>query len=162
MSIYQFDVQNAKGETVSLANYKNKILLIVNTASQCGYTRQYKELQELHNKYSSEDFVVLGFPCNQFGNQEPGSNEEIQSFCQLNFGVTFPVFAKVNVNGNDASPLFKYLTTEARGILGTKDVKWNFTKFLVNRQGEVVKRYASATNPLSIQEDISELLHVKK
>ena len=126
MSIYDFRVKTIRGEEQSLADYKGKVLLIVNTASKCGFTPQYKELQELYEQYRDRGFVVLGFPCNQFGNQEPGTEEEIEQFCQVNYGVTFPMFAKVDVNGENAHPLFQYLKEKAPGVLGTKAIKWNF------------------------------------
>lgn len=157
MSVYQFEVKTINGENISLSDYKGEVLLIVNTASNCGFTPQYKELQELYEKYKEKGFAVLGFPCNQFMNQEPGTESDIQSFCELNFGVTFPLFTKVDVNGKNAHPLFQYLTEEAPGLLGMKAVKWNFTKFLVNRSGEVVERYAPNTNPKEIAEDIEKL-----
>jgi len=132
--------------------------LIVNTASKCGFTPQYEGLNELHEKYHSKDFSVLGFPCNQFGGQEPGSNEEIQNFCSLNFQTTFPVFGKIDVNGEQADPLYQYLTEAQPGILGTKKIKWNFTKFLINKNGGVVKRFASSTKPKDISNSIEALI----
>ncbi|KYD26169.1 MULTISPECIES: glutathione peroxidase [Bacillaceae] len=158
MSIYDFRVKTIRGEEQSLADYKGKVLLIVNTASKCGFTPQYKELQELYEQYRDRGFVVLGFPCNQFGNQEPGTEEEIEQFCQVNYGVTFPMFAKVNVNGENAHPLFQYLKEKAPGVLGTKAIKWNFTKFLVDRNGNVVARFASQTKPSELKNEIEELL----
>jgi glutathione peroxidase len=134
------------------------VLLIVNTASQCGFTPQYQGLQSIYNKFEQQGFAVLGFPCNQFGQQEPGSASEIQSFCEARFGVTFPLFEKVDVNGGNAHPLFKYLTKSAPGIFGTEGIKWNFTKFLVDRSGKVVKRYPSTTKPEEIEKDIQALL----
>jgi glutathione peroxidase len=157
MSVYQFSAKTIKGETRPLSDYEGKVLLIVNTASKCGFTPQYKELQELYDNYRERGFEVLGFPCNQFMKQEPGSEEEIAAFCQVNYGVTFPMFSKVDVNGPNAHPLFRYLTKSAPGILGGA-VKWNFTKFLVNKRGEVVKRYAPTTSPGSIAGDIERLL----
>lgn len=157
-SIYDFSANSIEGQPVSLSTYKDKVLLIVNTASQCGFTPQYQGLQSVHNKYESQGFTVLGFPCNQFGQQEPGSANEIQSFCETRFGVTFPLFEKVDVNGENAHPLFKFLTKAAPGIFGTEGIKWNFTKFLVDRSGQVVKRYPSTTKPEDIEKDIQALL----
>jgi len=158
MSIYDYSVNNIKGEEVSLADYKGQVMLIVNTASKCGFTPQYTGLQKLHEQYEGTGLAVLGFPCNQFGSQEPGNEEEISSFCQLNHGVTFPLFAKIDVNGANAAPLYKYLTKEAPGLLGTKAVKWNFTKFLVDRNGKVVKRFAPTDTPEQISAHIQKLL----
>jgi glutathione peroxidase len=157
MSIYTYSGTTIQGQEQSLSIYSGKVLLIVNTASKCGFTPQYKELQELYEKYKDKGFVVLGFPTNQFGHQEPGSNSAIAEFCQINYGVTFPMFAKIDVKGTDAHPLFQYLTTEARGFL-TKTIKWNFTKFLIDRQGQVVRRYAPKTVPSKISQDIEQLL----
>ncbi|MBD1822770.1 glutathione peroxidase [Cyanobacteria bacterium FACHB-DQ100] len=157
-SIYDFSANSIEGQPVSLSAYKDKVLLIVNTASQCGFTPQYQGLQSIHNKYENQGFAVLGFPCNQFGQQEPGSANEIQSFCEMRFGVTFPLFEKVDVNGANAHPLFKFLTKAAPGIFGTEGIKWNFTKFLVDRSGQVVKRYPSTTKPEDIEKDIQALL----
>jgi glutathione peroxidase len=158
MSIYSFAVKTSEQQEKSLADYQGKVVLIVNTASQCGFTPQYKELQALYEKYGSEKFAVLAFPCNQFAGQEPGDNAEIVSFCQLNYQVSFPVFAKVEVNGKNTAPLFAYLKSQCKGVLGTEAIKWNFTKFLVNPQGEVVKRYAPTTTPNSIAQDIERYL----
>lgn len=157
-SIYDFSVNTISGDTVSLENYRGKVLLIVNTASKCGFTPQYTGLEKLYKNHQAQGLEVLGFPCNQFGAQEPGSEDEIASFCSLNFGVSFPLFAKIDVNGAEAAPLYQYLKAEAPGILGTKDVKWNFTKFLVNREGQVVKRYAPQDTPEKIEADIKALL----
>lgn len=157
-SIYDFSANSLEGQPVPLSTFKDKVLLIVNTASQCGFTPQYQGLQSIHNQYENQGFAVLGFPCNQFGQQEPGSASEIQSFCETRFGVTFPLFEKVDVNGSDAHPLFKYLTKAAPGIFGTEGIKWNFTKFLVDRSGKVVKRYPSTTKPEDIEKDIQALL----
>ena len=157
-NIYQFSCEDAKGNEVELNDYQGKTLLIVNTASKCGFTPQYEGLEELQKKYGSENFSVLAFPCNQFGGQEPGSNEEIVEFCTLNYSNTFPVFSKVDVNGNDAHPLFNFLTTEKKGLLGTEKIKWNFTKFLINKEGEPVARYGSSTTPEKIQADIEKIL----
>ncbi|MFD4706524.1 glutathione peroxidase [Gottfriedia sp. NPDC058432] len=158
MSIYDFEVKDSKGEEVSLSNYKDKVVIVVNTASACGYTPQYKDLQALYEEYKEDGLEILGFPCNQFMNQEPGSNEEIQSFCELNFGVTFPVFAKIDVNGDKADPLFKYLSSKAPGIMGLKSIKWNFTKFIIDKNGEVIERFAPQTNPQEMRATIEELL----
>ena len=157
-SLHQFSVSNAQGQPVSLADYKGKVLLIVNTASACGFTPQYQELEQLYQRFKAKGLVVLAFPCNQFGAQEPGTDNEIQQFCQLNYGVSFPVMAKLQVNGPEASPVFAYLKDNARGLLKTRAIKWNFTKFLVNQQGEVVKRYAPRTKPASIASAIEDML----
>lgn len=157
-SIYDFSANSLEGQPVSLSTFKDKVLLIVNTASQCGFTPQYQGLQSIYNKFEAQGFAVLGFPCNQFGQQEPGTATEIQSFCETRFGVTFPLFEKVDVNGSNAHPLFKYLTKSAPGIFGTEGIKWNFTKFLVDRSGKVVKRYPSTTKPEEIEKDIQALL----
>ncbi|MFC4656423.1 MULTISPECIES: glutathione peroxidase [Rheinheimera] len=156
--VHHFKVNDHQGQTVDLASYRDKVLLIVNTASQCGFTPQYQELEQLYQKYKADGFVVLAFPCNQFGTQEPGTDQEIQQFCQLNYGVNFPVFGKVQVNGLDADPLFEYLKDQARGLMKTRAIKWNFTKFLVNRQGDVVKRYAPRTKPMSLCQSVEEVL----
>jgi len=158
MSVYEYSAKTIKDENVSLSNYQGDVLLIVNTASKCGFTPQYKDLQALYEEEKENGLTVLGFPCNQFGGQEPGSSNDIEQFCELNYGVSFPMFAKVDVKGEHAHPLFTYLTEQAPGLLGSKGIKWNFTKFLVNRQGEVVKRYAPQTAPKDIQKDIKELL----
>jgi len=157
-TIYSFSVKTAEQQDKSLADYEGKVLLIVNTASRCGFTPQYQELQALYEKYGSEKFAVLAFPCNQFAGQEPQDNAEIVSFCQLTYQVSFPVFAKIEVNGNNAHPLFAYLKSQQKGILGTEAIKWNFTKFLVTPQGEVVKRYSPSTAPSSITQDIETYL----
>lgn len=159
MSIYEFKAMTIKGEEKALSEYEGNVMLVVNTASNCGFTPQFKELQELYETYKNQGFIILGFPSNQFMNQEPGTNQDIQEFCQLNYGVTFPMFGKVDVNGANAHPLFTYLTENEKGLLGSKSIKWNFTKFLINQKGEVVKRYAPSTNPISIQKDIDKLLH---
>ena len=158
MSIYDFDARQIDGKTVPLNQYKGMAMLIVNTASACGFTPQFGGLEELHKQYADKGLVVLGFPCNQFGGQDPGSNEEIQSFCQLNYGVTFPMMEKIDVNGADADPLFKYLSAEAPGLLGSKAIKWNFTKFLVGKDGEVIKRYGPQEAPKGIGKDIEKAL----
>jgi glutathione peroxidase len=157
-SIYDFSVTTLEGKPLNLSTYKGKVLLIVNTASQCGFTPQYQGLQALYNKYASQGLVILGFPCNQFGQQEPGSVSEIQAFCKTRFGVTFPLFQKVDVNGKDAHPLFQYLTKAAPGLFGTETIKWNFTKFLVDRNGKVVERYASLAKPEDLDKVIQKLL----
>jgi glutathione peroxidase len=158
MSIYDLTVQSIKGEQISMDAYKDKVLLITNTASKCGFTPQYKGLQNVYDELHDKGFEVLGFPCNQFGGQEPGNEEEINQFCELNYGVTFPLFAKVDVNGSQAHPLFQMLKKSAPGILGTEAIKWNFTKFLIDRNGQVVKRYAPTDSPQSIAADIKQLL----
>lgn len=160
MSVYEYTVITNQGEEQSLKEYEGNVLLIVNTASKCGFTPQYKELQELYDKYHDRGFFVLGFPCNQFGNQEPGSDEEIRSFCEINYQVTFPLFRKVEVKGEHAHPLFRYLTQSAPGFLN-KEIKWNFTKFLVDAQGNVVKRFAPTTSPKKIAPEIELLLEKK-
>jgi len=156
--IYNFELETIEGSTISLEEYKGKTLLIVNVASKCGFTSQYKELEELYQKYSDKGFVILGFPCNQFGFQEFENNEEIIEFCKLNYDVTFPMFSKIEVNGKDQEPLYKYLKKEQVGLLGSKDIKWNFTKFLVNKKGEVIERFAPAAAPLSFEKTILEIL----
>ena len=157
-SIYDFEAQQMNGKTVPLSQYKDKVLLIVNTASACGFTPQFGGLEELHKEYADRGLVVLGFPCNQFGAQDPGSNDEIASFCQLNYGVSFPMMAKIDVNGADASPLYKWLTAEAPGLLGSKAIKWNFTKFLVGKDGQVIRRYAPQDAPKKLAADIEAAL----
>lgn len=157
MFIYNLSVEDYKGNQKKLSDFKGKVLLIVNTASKCGFTPQYKELQELYEKYHEVGLEILAFPCDQFANQEPGKNEEIQQFCQINYGLTFPVYAKIEVNGENAHPLFRYLRSQKKGILGDK-IKWNFTKFLVDRNGNVTARYAPLKNPSSLQADIKKLL----
>jgi glutathione peroxidase len=157
-SIYDFSTTSLQGQPLELSSFKDKVVLIVNTASKCGFTTQYTGLQKLYDSFAAKGLVVLGFPCNQFGGQEPGSTEDIQSFCQVNYGVTFPLSEKVDVNGGNAHPLYKYLTAAKPGLLGLKDIKWNFTKFLVDRQGNVVKRYAPTDTPESIAQDIESLL----
>jgi glutathione peroxidase len=157
-SIYDFTANDAKGRAVDLQSFKGKVLLIVNTASACGFTPQYKGLQTLYEQYQDRGLVVLGFPCNQFGAQEPGSDQEIQSFCELNFGVSFPVLAKIDVNGQQQHPLWAFLTSQAPGLLGSQAVKWNFTKFLVSKDGQQIKRYAPQDSPESLEKDIAALL----
>ncbi len=156
-TIYQFSVPSITGEIVSLEKYRDQVMLIVNTASDCGFTKQYSGLETLYKQFKTEKFAVLGFPCNQFGAQEKSSNEEIAGFCQLNYALSFDMFAKIEVNGGDADPLFTFLKQRATGVLGSKNIKWNFTKFLVDQQGTVLKRYAPATKPEAIAEDIASL-----
>ena len=157
-SIYDFEAQQIGGKTVPLAQFRGKPLLIVNTASACGFTPQFAGLEELHRQYGERGLVVLGFPCNQFGAQDPGSNEEIASFCQLNYGVSFPMMAKIDVNGPQAHPLYRWLTAEAPGLLGSKGIKWNFTKFLVGKDGTVLKRYAPQDAPEKLAKDVEAAL----
>jgi glutathione peroxidase len=157
-TVYDFSVTSIEGQPVEMGSYRDKVLLVVNTASQCGFTSQYQGLQALHDKYASRGLAVLGFPCNQFGQQEPGSATDIQSFCETRFGVSFPLFQKIDVNGANAHPLYKYLEKAAPGIFGTEGIKWNFTKFLVDRTGTVIKRYPSTTEPRDIDRDIELLL----
>jgi glutathione peroxidase len=157
-SIYDFEAQQIGGKTVPLTQFRGKPLLIVNTASACGFTPQFAGLEELHRRYGDRGLVVLGFPCNQFGAQDPGSNEEIASFCQVNYGVSFPMMTKVDVNGPEAHPLYRWLTAEAPGLLGSKGVKWNFTKFLVGKDGRVLKRYAPQDAPEKLAKDIEAAL----
>lgn len=156
--ITDFTVKAADGSPVDLSRYAGRVLLIVNTASKCGFTPQYEGLEALHRRYEEQGLTVLGFPCNQFGAQEPGDAAEIANFCSLTYDVTFPVLGKVDVNGDDAEPLFQWLKAEAPGILGTKKIKWNFTKFLVNRDGKVVDRYAPTVKPGDLAKDIEGLL----
>ena len=157
-SLYDFTVDDIHGKPVKLDRYKGKVLLIVNTASECGFTPQYKGLETLYEKLHDNGLEILGFPCNQFGAQEPGSEAAIAQFCEVNYGVTFPLFAKVDVNGANAAPLYRYLKAEKPGLLGSEAIKWNFTKFLVNREGEVVARYAPNDTPESIAGDIQKKL----
>ena len=156
-SIYDFTVLDAKKQPVRLDKYKGQVLLIVNTATGCGFTPQYEGLESLYKKYREQGFVVLDFPCNQFAGQAPGTEEEIVSFCQLKYDVSFPQFAKIKVNGSEADPLYKFLKEQKKGILGSA-IKWNFTKFLVDREGNVLKRYAPTTKPADIEKDIVSLL----
>lgn len=157
-SIYDIKCNLLNGGQKSLSDYKGKVLLIVNTASKCGFTPQYEDLQKLYEDLSDRGLEILGFPCNQFGSQEKGSSEEISSFCELNYGVSFTMFDKIDVNGDNSHPLFKQLKTEAPGIMGSKNIKWNFTKFLVDQEGKILKRYAPKTSPLAIRSDIEALL----
>lgn len=158
MNIYDCGIKTMDGQDKLLDDYKGKVLLIVNTASKCGFTTQYQGLEDLYCRYKDRGFVVLAFPCNQFGHQEPGSESEIQQFCTTRYDVSFPVFAKIEVNGANAHPLYRYLKDEKPGVLGTKAIKWNFTKFLVDRSGHVVGRYAPADKPESLTGDIEQLL----
>ena len=157
-TIADFTVANNKGEEVDLSEKLGKVLLVVNTASKCGFTPQYDGLEKLFQKYSDKGFEVMAFPCNQFGNQEPGDAEEIEQFCKVNFGLTFPLMAKVDVNGDDASPLFDWMKNEKPGLMGSRSIKWNFTKFLIDRDGQVVKRFGPSDTPASIASHIEELL----
>ncbi|TMU82172.1 glutathione peroxidase [Bacillus sp. BHET2] len=157
-TIYDFSVKRSNGSVTSLEEYKGKVMLIVNTASKCGFTPQFEELQGLYEEYKEEGLVVLGFPCDQFMNQEFDNQDEIIEFCQMNYGVSFPMFAKVDVKGKEAHPLFTFLTKEKKGVL-LSNIKWNFTKFLVGKNGEVVDRYSPQTNPRKIEDDIKKLLH---
>lgn len=158
MSIYEYSATDIRGQEVGLSEYKGKVMLIVNTASKCGFTPQFAGLETLHKELQDQGLMVLGFPCNQFGSQDPGADGEIEEFCQLNYGVSFPMFSKVDVNGAATHPLFKYLKSEAKGAMGSKSIKWNFTKFLVNREGQVVRRYGSVDKPDAIKKDIEKLL----
>ena len=155
--IYDFNAIDINGNEVSLSQYKGKVLLIVNTASNCGFTPQYEELEALYRDLASKGLVVLGFPCNQFGKQEPGDDKQVQEFCELNFGVSFPMFSKVEVNGENSSPLYQYLKKQAPGVLGTKTIKWNFTKFLVDGKGQVIGRFAPNVSPLKLKNNIGQL-----
>ena len=157
-SVFEFSCATGSGQEKSLDEYQGNVLLIVNTASKCGFTPQFAGLEELYEKYKDQGLMILGFPCNQFGRQDPGSNDEIQEFCQLNYGVSFPMFGKIEVNGSGTDPLYKHLKKEAPGALGTQRIKWNFTKFLINREGEVVGRYAPTTTPKDLEADIEALL----
>jgi len=157
-SIYDFEANQIDGKNVKLSAFKGKVLLIVNTASQCGFTPQFAGLEELHEKYAEKGLVVLGFPSNQFGSQDPGTNEEIGAFCTTNYGVSFPMMQKIDVNGSNAAPLYQWLTKEKPGLLGSTAIKWNFTKFLVGRDGQVRKRYAPLDTPASLTRDIEAAL----
>lgn len=156
-TLHDFKAKAINGKEISLEDFKGKLKLVVNTASNCGYTPQYKGLEELYKKYQDK-LVILGFPCNQFGKQEPGDSKAISSFCEINYGVTFPLFSKIDVNGESADPIFKFLKHEAPGILGTEFIKWNFTKFLVDRDGKVIKRYSTMTKPEEIEKDLEKYL----
>ena len=157
MTIYDYTLETIQGEQKSLADYKGNVVLIVNTASKCGFTPQFEGLQELYEQYKDQGFTILGFPCNQFNNQDPGSNEDIAEFCRLNYGVSFPMFQKIHVKGKDKHPLYKYLTEQSKGFFSS-EVKWNFTKFLINRQGQVVDRFAPQTKPNTLHKAIAKAL----
>ena len=157
-SLHQFSATAIDGQDVDLSDYEGKVVLVVNTASQCGFTPQYQGLQQLHEQYADQGFAVLGFPCDQFGNQEPGADSEIAGFCERNFGVTFPLFSKVEVNGEDAHPVYQWLRDQKGGLLGSK-IKWNFTKYLVGKDGTVIDRYAPTTKPEKLSGDIEKALH---
>ena len=157
-TVYDFVARSIDGRPVPLENFKGRVLLVVNTASACGFTPQFADLEELHQAYGPKGLAVLGFPCNQFGSQDPGSNGEIAQFCQLNYGVSFPMMEKIGVNGPGADPLYQWLRAEAPGILGSKSIKWNFTKFLVGKDGAVIKRYAPQDAPASLKGDIEAAL----
>ena len=157
-SAYDFQARQIDGKDVSMAEFRGKVMLIVNTASQCGFTPQFGGLEALHKSYAGQGLAVLGFPCNQFGAQDPGSNGEISDFCQLNYGVSFPMMSKIDVNGPAAHPLYKWLSSEAPGLLGSKAIKWNFTKFLIGKDGKVIKRYAPLDKPVHLTKDIEAAL----
>ncbi|WP_144213796.1 glutathione peroxidase [Shewanella donghaensis] len=157
-SFFEQSAVDINGNTVSMEQYKDHVVLIVNTASECGFTHQYKPLEHLYQLYKEQGFVVLGFPCNQFGSQEKGDEATISQFCELNFGVSFPLFSKIDVNGEDAAPLYKFLKPAAKGLLGSQSIKWNFTKFLINKQGKVLKRYSPTTKPENLMDEIEHLL----
>jgi len=158
MNIYDYNVTTIEGKTISMSKYKGKVLLIVNVASECGFTPQYKGLEKLYETYKDQGFMILGFPSNQFGEQEPGSDDEIIFFCQATYDVKFDMFSKIDVNGENTDPLYKFLKSEQSGFMWTESIKWNFTKFLVDREGNVVDRYGSSTKPASIKSDIEALL----
>jgi glutathione peroxidase len=158
MNVYDFKVKASNGQELDLSGYAGQALLIVNTASKCGFTPQFAGLEEIWQEYKDQGLTVLGFPCNQFGNQDPGTNQEITEFCQMNYGVSFPMMAKIDVNGSDADPLYQWLTSEATGVLGTKKIKWNFTKFLIDPEGNVVERLGSRDEPSKIKPDIEKVL----
>ena len=158
MSIYDFEVKNINGKTISMKKYTGKVFLIVNVASECGLTYQYEGLEKLYQKYKNKNFMILGFPSNQFSNQEPGTDKEIKFFCTSKYNVHFDMFSKIEVNGDGADPLYKYLKKEKGGFLGFDSIKWNFTKFLVDSNGKVIKRYGSSTNPMKLEKDIEKLL----
>ena len=157
-TVYDFQAADLDGKEHPLAEFKGKALLVVNVASKCGFTPQYTGLEALYRKYKAQGFAVLGFPCDQFGHQEPGDAEEIRNFCSLNYDVSFPMFAKIEVNGDGAHPLYRHLKKEAKGLLGSEGIKWNFTKFLVDKQGKVVRRYAPTDKPESLEKDVAALL----
>ena len=157
-TVYDFNARQIDGKDISLSAFKGQVLLIVNTASKCGFTPQLGGLEELHKNYAAKGLAVLGFPCNQFGSQDPGADDEIASFCEVNYGVSFPMMSKIDVNGDDAHPLYKWLSAEAPGLLGTKAIKWNFTKFLVGKNGQVIRRYAPTDKPADLAKDIEAAL----
>jgi glutathione peroxidase len=157
-TLYDFEALTIEGKPAPLSTYKGKVVVVVNTASQCGLTPQYKGLQELYDRYHAQGLEILGFPCNQFGAQEPGTEKEIASFCETSFGVSFPMFSKIDVNGDAAHPLYQWMKDEKPGLLGSKDIKWNFGKFLINREGQVVERFAPTTSPADMSADIEKLL----
>ena len=157
-SIYDFEARQINGQDIPLSEYRGKVMLIVNTASQCGFTPQFGGLEELHKAYTGKGLVVLGFPCNQFGSQDPGADGEIAEFCQVNYGVSFPMMGKIDVNGPAAHPLYKWLSSEAPGLLGSKAIKWNFTKFLVGKDGQVIRRYAPTDKPADLAKDVEAAL----
>ncbi|MDV4151786.1 glutathione peroxidase [Clostridium sp. AL.422] len=157
MNFYDFNAKDIDGKEVSMNEYKGKVVLVVNTASKCGFTPQYADLEDLYKDYKDKGLEILGFPCNQFLNQEPGDNEEVKNFCQINYGVTFNMFEKIDVNGSKTHPIYKYLKEEGRGLL-TKDIKWNFTKFLIDKEGHVVKRYSPTTSLVKIKDYIEKML----
>lgn len=157
MKIYDFQVKTMSGAEISLSDYAEKVILVVNTASRCGFTGQFSQLESLYQQYKDDNFIILGFPCNQFLSQEPGTNEEILSFCQINYGVTFPIFAKIDVNGKNEEPLFTYLKSKQKGVLG-KNIKWNFTKFLINKEGRVIARFPPKQEPNTLNAEIESLL----
>lgn len=154
---YSYSVKDSKNEDVQLSNYEGKVLVVVNTASKCGFTGQYEQLQQLYDQYNKQGLEIIAFPCNQFGEQEKGSNEEIHEFCQLNYGLSFPVYSKIEVNGPNEAPLYTYLKSQKKGLIG-KNIKWNFTKFIIDRKGTVVKRFGPQINPLKMTKDIEKLL----
>ena len=160
MDLYNFSVKDKNGKDISLEEYKGKVLVIVNTASKCGLTPQFKDLEELYKKYNKDGLEILGFPCNQFANQDPASNEEIQEFCQLNYGVTFKIFSKIDVNGSNAHPLYNFLKKEKKGVFGSA-IKWNFTKFVIDKNGNVIQRFAPKDSPLKMENLIKNLLELK-
>ena len=160
-SLYDIAVQKANGDTISMSEYRGKVLLIVNTATKCGLAPQFEELEELYQTYSHDDFMVLGFPCNQFLGQEPETNETVEQVCKMNFGVTFPLFAKIDVNGSHTHPLYQFLKSK-KGWFWNRSIKWNFTKFLIDQEGNVIERYAPVIKPTSISESIAKLINSKK
>jgi glutathione peroxidase len=157
-SVYDFDARDISGKDITLSQFKGQVLLVVNTASKCGFTPQFGGLEALHKTYAGKGLAVLGFPCNQFGSQDPGADGEIESFCQVNYGVSFPMMGKIDVNGPKAHPLYKWLSAEAPGLLGSKAIKWNFTKFLVGKDGKVIRRYAPTDKPADLAKDVEAAL----